>query len=298
MRVREGEVCVVTHNSYVTTQNRLLEVLRVLINICANSLKIKKLVVEEPCRRFNMRPQLHLFISSPYGEFKSTLLNEISNAYPSKLYTNLTFPSLIGSIDRDTKQIMPAAAWECRNKIMLLDEYMATRPSLVSEALLQLLESQYYSRKVAMYSANKEEVEGDLYFRVRDGNIEVKTRFSCIIATMKNIRKAREYGFKALLSRCVPIRYELTKDEIEQVLDGKLLFKKEEYDVEEDVVISTSDYMKIREILNRHIEERGIKGVEEVYARAVGDCCRAFAVLQKHDEQLYKDILELKVTFR
>jgi hypothetical protein len=56
--------------------------------------------------------------------------------------------------------------------------------------------------------------------------------------------------------------------------------------------------MKIREILDRHIEGRGIKGVEEVYARAVGDCCRAFAVLQKHDEQLYKDILELKVTFR
>lgn len=144
---------------------------------------------------------LHLFISAPFGEFKSTLLKEINQAYPSKIYTHLTFPSLIGSIDKHTKQIIPAAAWECRNKLMLLDEFIATRPSLVSQTLLQLLEDQYYSRKIAVYSADLNEEDGDLFFRVKQGSIEVKTRFLCIMATMKNIKKAREYAFKALLSR-------------------------------------------------------------------------------------------------
>lgn len=274
-----------------------LELLRKLINIAANSVGIKTLVVKEPLRDFRLRPQLHLLISSPFGGFKSTLLSEILSAYPGKIFTHLTFPALIGSIDRSTKQIIPAAAWECRNKLMLLDEYTSTRAGLVSEALLQLLENQYYSRKIATYSADLIEEDEDLYFKVKSGNIEVKTRFSAIFATMKNIEKARECTFRALLSRTIPIRYEMSLDEINQVLDGKLIFKPEKYNVSSETIIEAEDYLYIRNVINQEIKKQKLNKVERILARVIGDCCRVFAVLGRHEDSLYKDILTLKYTY-
>lgn len=283
---------------YVTTQTRGLALLGRLVNLAASSVKIRRLILQEQFREQPIRPQLHLFISAPFGQMKSTLLGQIAQAYPAKIYTHLTFPSLIGSIDRSTKQIIPAAAWECRNRLMLLDEFTKTRPSLVHETLLQLMENQHYSRKISVYSADKHEEDGDLFFKVKQGNIELKTRFALIFATMKNIRKAREYTFKALLSRTIPIRYEMTKSELDQVLDGKLLFKKEEYKVEPEVTIKTQDYTHIRNVLDGAVKGLRLRRVEEIYARTVGDCCRIFAVLGEHDDELYRDVLRLKYTFK
>jgi len=285
----------VTHNQYVATQNHTLKLLGKLINLAACSIQLKQLTIQEPYGTYNLRPQLHLFISAPFGELKSTMLGQISQSYPCQLYTHLTFPSLIGSIDRMTHQIIPAAAWEVRNRILLLDEFTATRASLVSETLLQLLENQSYSRKVATYSSDQEAVEDDLHFKVKSGTIEVKTRFSAIIATMKNIKKSHEYTFKALLSRTIPLRYEMKKDELDQVLDGKLLFKKEEYTIPSEVTIETEDYKHIRDVLDESTRRFKLERIAtQGYARTVGDCCRVFALLGKHDEELYANILKLK----
>lgn len=281
----------------VTTQSGELELLSKLVNISGNSLKIKKLVVKEPEKAYELRPQLHTFISAPFGEFKSELLDQVADHYESKKLDDISFASLVGSIDKTTKQIIPAAAWEARNKLLLLDEFTATRPSKFSNALLQLMEDQRYSRKIATYSANGIEKDKDLFFKAEDGNITLRTRFAAIVATMKNVRKSREYMFKALLSRCIPIRYELSLEEINQVLDGKPIFAKENYDPEEGVRIDTSDYQHIREVLEEEIKNRKLNRVEEIYARTVGECCRIYAVLGKHDEELYKDVLKLKSEF-
>lgn len=163
--------------------------------------------------------------------------------------------------------------------------------------MLQLFEDQHYSRKIASYSTELNEIEDDLFFKVKDGNIELKTRFVAIIATMKNINKAREYTFRALLSRTVPIRYEMSKEEIDQILDGKILFKKEEYNVKPEVTIKTEDYNHIRKILDDEIHNSKSKSIEQILARTVGDCVRIFAVLGKHDDELYRDVLKLKHTF-
>jgi hypothetical protein len=282
---------------YVESTSETLRILNKLVNIAAHSVKIKKLITKEPYRDYEMRPQLHLLISAPFGEMKSTILREISQLYPSKIVTDLTFPSLVGSIDRTTKQIIPAAVWECRNKLMLLDEYTATRESLVTRALLQLLEDQYYSRKIATYSADLNEEENDLFFKVKSGSIEVKTRFSCIIATMRDIRRIREQIFQALISRCIPIRYEMGKEEINQVLEGRKLISHENHDVKEVVEISTEDYKHIKEVVNGEIEMSNIGNAKQVLARTIGDCCRIFAVLGKHDEKLYRTILRLKASY-
>jgi hypothetical protein len=106
---------------------KALKLLGTLVNLAANSTKMKKLTIKEPFREFSLRPQIHLFISAPFGQMKSTILDQIAKLYSAKIYTHLTFPSLVGSIDRSTKQVIPAAAWECRNKIMVLDEFTATR---------------------------------------------------------------------------------------------------------------------------------------------------------------------------
>jgi hypothetical protein len=282
---------------YVESTSETLRILNKLVNIAAHSVKIKKLITKEPYRDYEMRPQLHLLISAPFGEMKSTILREISQLYPSKIITDLTFPSLVGSIDRTTKQIIPAAVWECRNRLMLLDEYTATRESLVTRALLQLLEDQYYSRKIATYSADLNEEDSDLFFKVKSGNIEVKTRFSCIIATMRNIERAGEQVFRALVSRCIPIRYEMSEEEIKQVLEGRKLIYPEKFDVEEIVEIPTEEYKRIIEVVSEEIKRSNGRNAKQVFARAVCDCCRVFAVLGKHDEELYRTIVRLKARY-
>jgi hypothetical protein len=141
------------------------------------------------------------------------------------------------------------------------------------------------------------EEENSLFFKVKSGNIEVKTRFSCIIATMKDIRRAKEQIFQALISRCIPIRYEMSKEEIDQVLDGKKLISPENYDVKEVVEISTEDYTHIKEVINEEIEMGNVRNAKQVLGRTIGDCCRIFAVLGKHDEKLYRTILRLKASY-
>jgi len=77
-----------------------------------------------------------------------------------------------------------------------------------------------------------------------------------------------------------------------------LLFKKEEYDVEPEATISKEDYRHIRNVLDDAVRSLRLRRVEEIYARTVGGCCRIFAVLNEHDNELYRDALGLKYMFR
>ena len=114
---------------------------------------------------------------------------------------------------------------------------------------------------------------------------------------MKNIGKSREYTFKALLSRTVPVRYQMSKREIDEVLDGKSLFTKTDYNVEPTATIKTEDYKHIREVLDSAVKSSKLKGIEQIYARTVGDCCRIYAILGEHDDELYRNVLNLKHAF-
>jgi len=35
----------------------------------------------------------------------------------------MTYPALIGSVDKTTRQLIVGASWECRNSLLLLDEF-------------------------------------------------------------------------------------------------------------------------------------------------------------------------------
>jgi PHD/YefM family antitoxin component YafN of YafNO toxin-antitoxin module len=87
------------------------------------------------------------------------------------------------------------------------------------------------------------------------------------------------------------------KEEINQVLEGRKLISHENHDVKEVVEISTEDYKHIKEVVNEEIEMSNVRNAKQVLARTIGDCCRIFAVLSRHDEKLYRTILRLKASY-
>lgn len=74
--------------------------------------------------------------------------------------------------------------------------------------------------------------------------------------------------------------------------------KRKEYKVEPEVIVEAEDYKVIRKVLDSVVRGSRFKGIEQIYARVVGDCCRAYGVLGEHNRELYKDILRLKFMFR
>jgi len=86
--------------------------------------QIKKIDVEEENGIFPLRTNLNLFIYGQISSTKSTLLKQISKSSNCKKpFTDMTYPALIGSVDKTTRQLIVGASWECRNSLLLLDEF-------------------------------------------------------------------------------------------------------------------------------------------------------------------------------
>jgi len=201
---------------------------------------------------------------------------------------------MIGSIDRATGQFIPGLAWETRKKPLLLDEFRTGERGDAGaiDVLLGVLETGHYKRKVAVPSRVIEERDGQLFYRVEDGEIEVQTRFPCIIATMKDLEMSRSEKIRALVQRCIPIRYDLPDEVVDAALEGSLVYHAEEFDPPQEVTVSRRDYRRIIQVA-REIRSSDPR-FREVYARSVGDLCRIFAVLGHHDVDLYRLVCYLK----
>jgi hypothetical protein len=202
------------------------EAISFLINFALDSLKLETLAIEQEKKPpKNIRPQAHVLLQAPKGSFKSTALEEISVNFGVPVITNITLPGLVGSVDKDMKQVIPAAAWKCRNGPFLLDEWADDihRKEVVN-ALLQLTESGKYARSISRLTlASFEELDGPLYFKAKDGRIEIKTHFSLIMATMHNLLRSTNDETQALISRCVPYSFLLSQAEMQAVIKGKPL---------------------------------------------------------------------------
>lgn len=204
---------------------------------------------------------------------------------------------MIGSIDRATGQFIPGLAWETRKKPLLLDEFRTGERGDAGaiDVLLGVLETGHYKRKVALPSRVIEEKDGPLFYRVEDGEIEVQTRFPAILATMKNLQMARSEKIRALVQRCIPIRYDLADEVVDAALQGSSLYHREEYDPPREVTVPRGEYRRIIELA--HEIRSSHPRFREVYARSVGDLCRIFAVLGHHDVQLYRLVCYLKTGY-
>jgi hypothetical protein len=205
---------------------------------------------------------------------------------------------MIGSIDAITGEPIQGLVWQTRNKPLLLDEFRTGERGDTGsiDVLLGVLETGLYKRKVSQRTHPFDDQDGDLYYRVKDGEIEVKTRFPCIIATMKDLDKVRSDKFRALAQRCIILKFTLTPDELDGILQGQPFYTYKTYDVDDETTISKRDYQHILDVTKKFRANHS--SFQSVYARAVGDLCRMTAVLGDIDEKLCLLVCHLKLGYR
>jgi hypothetical protein len=117
-----------------------------------------------------------------------------------------------------------------------------------------------------------------------------------MIATMKDMDKVRSDKYKVLAQRCIPLKFTLTPEELDEILQGKPFYQYHKYDVPEDGVINRREY---REILTIAKQFRAAhRNFQAEYARAVGDLCRIAAVLDEVDHPISQLVCYLKLGYR
>jgi len=243
------------------------------------------------------RPSIHMFWYSPSGSGKSEVLNAIGLIRQIPVYSNLTYPSLVGSIDKNMNFI-PSGAWEIRDNVFLIDEFRASYDeSDFLDAMNRLWENQSYSRKLGRICPPLTEKYKDLYLKVKDGTISIKTRFSSITASMYNYGgySKTSQQVRALMSRCLPVSFVPSKGFLSQLAEGELPLN---ISVNKkvkplDVHIGIEDYRKIKDTVDTY---PGLQ--DNVYLRSIGDLCRVYAIVGRHNYELYKTILDLKNSVR
>lgn len=256
-----------------------------LINVALATAKIRKLTVQEPNIKYNLRPSLHVILQSKVSSTKSTILEQIGSEITKPILTEITRPGLVGTIDQKTMQLIPGASWECRNSLMLIDEVSFSDKDNSYDAFLMLLEQQKYSKRFGLFSASQETKDKDLYLRVDKGQIDIKTRFSCIMATMKRLEYMRGQRFRALMTRVVPYQFDLNEEDLNKIAEGHSLVTIQDTKIDPEIHISLEDYQKIKELVNKELSKCSTKFIrEELFLRSIGDACRIYAVTKSMDK--------------
>lgn len=260
-----------------------------IISIIAASSQIKELLVEEEERTVSSRAQIHGYIYAKYDSFKSTIVDEIKKAFPEKTVVpdKYSLPSLIGTIDQYSHAPIIPLAWRANQKLLIFDEFDRQNKGLIGEAFKQLLEHQEY-RRVLGYPTAKPVNKPKQGLVIKENMIWFRSQFSLLILSMDSPAFfARDNLGKALLSRMLIMQYELTNEQIYDVLKGKPIFTKYNFPVQEKITVKRQDYEKILEqfqILNEG---------DHPEPRTLGDMVRTFAVTQEHDSKLYEIIHSL-----
>ena len=156
------------------------------------------------------------------------------------------------------------------------------------------MEQGYYKRKIGLLSHPCNETDGSLSYKAENGEIEVRTQLSAIIATMKNWDMARNGKYAALTQRCIPIRYSLDDSAVDSVLDGTPVFHHYPFKPKPHIRIMRNDFLRIREVAAEVRDNPPKQDFRPVYTRAIGDLCRIYAVTQHFDPVLFHLICYLK----
>jgi len=262
-----------------------------LLNIACHTPKIKNLQIEKlDGSLLTLRPTIHQYYSVDFGGLKTTLFKLVKKAYGGFYCADATSAGIQGSIDQKTREYVPPIAYLCKGKTLIIDEFNLN-PNTAAEtvkSLLSLLEDEVVSRKMGIVGKKPIETE-DVY--CKHGWMQYKNlRCNVILGTMKNIRKARRQFYSALVSRTVPIRITQTIEVLKSFDDyPQTLFHKINYDVPEEIRVSNKEYLFIRSVVE------GYKIVSpQQFFRTINDCVRVYAVLGKHDLDLYDFIVRAR----
>jgi hypothetical protein len=275
----------------------LLDDVSRLVGICTASPRIKQLIIQQAHGAKEISAPFSVMLLSPTGRFKSTIMNAVADKLNEhsrrreqiKVITDASLAGLVGSIDKNTSQFVPGAAWNAAGRVLLLDEFRTSKHDDRWSSLLQIMDSglgrQRYVRKLGVFCNPLHLRKGDLRLDVEGGEIAMDVRLSCLIASMKSVEYAQGILFRALMNRLVPYRYDLSEDDIFRFIDGDVEFNITEYNPEVKVTIPRREYQRIirfvRDLMKVHPASSFSKKAN--LARSVEDLCRMRAVTGEDD---------------
>lgn len=269
-----------------------------LLGAAIASAKIKHLTLQETHSNFDLRPQIHLILRSPTGSMKSTVLGMISKQLQVPVITETTIPGLVGTVDSDTHQWIPGAAWNAKNSMLLMDEFRFDKHAESYIPLLALLEDQRYNRRLGLFSVATEHIDGDLSLIYLNGEVNLKTRFSCVVASMKRFELFRSDFFKAFVNRCIPFEYQFNYEALTGFAQGKYRLNIPDYGPKPEVFIPRRKYFKFIEFVKRTIKTYPASedSKAENFLRSVGEVCRLYAATGREDRNLWRKVIWWKLS--
>jgi len=238
----------------------------------------------------NIRPYFHTIISGLIGTGKSTLLEEICEILKVIPIASLTKATILGTIDRETKTFITPAIWDYRNTILPIDEFYFDhrKDSDVLNTLLQLMEKPIFNKKIGYFGVPFKKKDKDLYCKVENSMIKVKTRFSLMATTMMRLSQLQSPLTLALVSRSIVIPFNPSIEELEEIAEGKKYYKYEKVNSEKDNTINKKEY----DYIINYVKKQNVQ--KSSFLRTVGDLCRIFSILKEHDLEIYDLIINLK----
>ncbi len=264
------------------------ETLSKLINIIIASTKIKEIKLPH----MYLRPSFHTIICGNIGSGKSHLLKQVCEHLKILPITSLTPATFLGTVDKDMKELIPPAIWDYRNTILPIDEYSfdakKTSDKTNLNILLGLLENPLYRKKMGFRCMNKKYRDKDLYCKVKNNTVEVKTRFSLMMTTMMQLNRLQNQQIIALISRCLIIPFNLSMDELKSQAKGRIYYHHKNIKTEDKIIINRLNYDKIIKL----VDDNRIQKTS--YLRTIGELCRVYAVLGKYNEEMFNLIINLK----
>ena len=259
-----------------------------LLNIACSSAKVRRVQVDRPESGLqDLRPQIHLFISAPKASFKSSMLKEAQSAHGGVYQIGMTYPSLVGSVDKQSGELTDSLAWNARDSVLFVDEFVSNeRKDSLIRAFLPLLSEQSYARSIGLKSVEKSSTSNGNHYRIHRGRIELQVRFSAVFASMYSLKMFSKYvSHEALLDRCIAVQYEVTNEERDAVGKGKAVFDQKPYACPKEVTVRRADFERIYDFWK--------KNSDRVHDnRALDDCLRVFAVTQDHRDSVYRFIID------
>jgi DNA-binding CsgD family transcriptional regulator len=208
---------------------------------------------------YEVRPQLHTLIISPFGSGKSSIFRDLEKkAQVGYRLTEYTLPGIIGTI-RPSGLVTKGFVLRCAGRVLIIDEFQKL-DATAKDALLNILEEQFYRRNLGFEVNPPYKDKTDFYEVACEGNsFEISVRFSSIIGTMYYKRDRIED--LALLSRCFPVALSFTTDDALKLYLG-------EYQIDfSEVKKNIDDYMHAEVLL----KEKQRKEIAEGYKTLVKD---------------------------
>ena len=239
-----------------------------------------------------LRPNIHTIIYGRIGSGKSSILYEVAKNIEQIPITGFTKANLMGTVDRESKDLIPPVIWEAKRSLLLVDEYHLDSKDKggrsMLNSLLSVLENPKYDRKISYSARDFKEKDGDLFCRIEKGRIRVNTRFGLFLNTMMDVISSDMFEIQALVSRCIIIPFYPTREQLSRRAKG------EPYYVPKKIKVKERDYIFTKKVYNRIVDFVEAKEVkQEKFLRLVGDICRIYVVIRKFDEELFNLIVGL-----